>query len=88
VVELLYWFFAMALTCLALDLAWRLVSRVGDWFARGLSRPSEHDEPWDAPHITSLHRALCCASMYGGTASMPTARFLSPTGRRALGDSR
>ena len=48
--NLVGWSFMIALTPLALGLAWKLLSHVGNWIVLGLSRHSLNDEPRRLAH--------------------------------------
>lgn len=51
--------FVVALTPVALDLAWRLVSSIGDWIGRGFARAARTQEPCGTytPEPFSMDRA-------------------------------
>ena len=51
--DLVRWSFVIALTPMALGLAWRLISSIGNWIVLGLSRHSLNDEPRRLPHTIS-----------------------------------
>jgi hypothetical protein len=87
VVELLHWSFVMALTCLALDLAWRLVSMVGNWIGGGLSRPAEDHNPWGPRDTRYLHRTSSYGAVRGRVSSVETVRPHLPRRRTLLGES-
>src|SRR5262249_41415020 len=88
VVELVHWSFVIALTWLALDLAWRLFSLIGTWIGGGFSRLSKDDEPWGPLYTTNRHRASCYVPMHGRTPSIEPARSLPPNRWRSLGEWR
>ena len=85
--DLVLWSFMIALTCMALQLAWRLVFLIANSIGHGLARPSEENEPWGPPHTTNPHRAPSYVLRPGRIPSMEAPRSLSPGRRRSLGGS-
>ena len=46
-VDFVLWSFVIALTPVALGLAWKLVSGIGNWIGLVISGPFEKEEPWE-----------------------------------------
>jgi hypothetical protein len=67
VFDLVRWFFVVALTPLALGLAWRLILLVANSIARGLVRPSVHDEPCGQVPTLNRQRTLRFIAVSGWT---------------------
>jgi len=53
VFDLVLALFVIALTPMALDLAWRLAVAIGDWIGRGFTWATEETEPWRSLHPLS-----------------------------------
>ena len=55
-IRLVLWSFVMALTPLALGLAWKLISGMGRLIGLRLARALEGAEPWRSPRPSSFDR--------------------------------
>jgi hypothetical protein len=60
-----FWSFVIALTPVALGLAWKLVSGIGNWIGLVISRPFEADEQWGALRPLSFYPPSGCLSTAG-----------------------
>jgi hypothetical protein len=80
-VDLVYWSFVMALTPVALGLAWRLISDVGDRIGLGRSRAFEDAEPRGSLPLLNFHQPSGCISVAGRTSCPGTARSWAPNRR-------
>lgn len=78
VVNLVFWSFAVALTPIALGLAWKLISEIPHWIALGLSRVFEDAEPWGPPRPLNLDPPSGCIAKAGRTSRPRTARSRTP----------
>jgi hypothetical protein len=87
VFDLVLWSFMIALTWMALELAWRLVFLVANSIGHGLPRTSEDNEPLGPPHTTKPHRTSSYVLRPRRIPSMEAPRSLSPGRRRSLGGS-
>jgi hypothetical protein len=72
VFDLVRWSFVVALTPLALGLAWRLILLVANSIARGLARPSVNDEPCGQVHTVSRQRTSRYIAVSGWTPTRET----------------
>jgi hypothetical protein len=74
VVNLVFWSFAVALTPVAMGLAWKLVSEIPHWIALGLSRAFEDAEPWGPLRPLNFDPPSGCIAMTGKTSRRGTGR--------------
>jgi hypothetical protein len=77
VIELVLWSFVMALTPVALGLAWKLISGIGRLIGIGLSRAFESAEQWRSLRPLRFDSPSSSISMAGGTPSPGSGRFLA-----------
>jgi hypothetical protein len=56
VVDLVLWSFVIAMTPVALGLAWKLISGLGAWIGRGLSRAFEDVKQWRSLRHVSFNK--------------------------------
>ena len=78
--DLVRWSFVVALTPLALGLAWRLILLIANSIAVGLARPSLDDKPGELSLTINSRRATSYASLSGRTSCMGNGRPLAPPG--------
>ena len=72
--DLVLWSFVIALTPVALGLAWKLISRVGDLIGLGLSRAFEDAKQWRPLHPLSFSPPSGSLSTAGRTPCPGTGR--------------
>jgi hypothetical protein len=81
-VDLVFWSFVVALTPVALGLAWKLVSGIGNWIGLVISRPFEDDEQWGPLRPLSFNPPSGSISVAGMTPGLEAGRSAAPSRRR------
>jgi hypothetical protein len=85
VIWLVFWSFVLALTPLALGLAWELISGIGRLIGLGLSRAFEGDKRRRSPRPLRFDPSSTYLSMAGRTPCPGTGPFLAPDRRGPYG---
>jgi hypothetical protein len=67
VFDLVFWSFVIAVTPLALGLAWKLIVQVGNWIVLGFSRPAVNNDSRRVAHTINRPRISGYGSASGWT---------------------